>query len=362
MGPTRTVLVGYGVGGSAFHAPVVAAVEGLELAAVVTGNPARQAEVRARYPRAEVLGTTDEMFARAGDFDLVVITVPNRFHVPLATRALAAGLHVVVDKPFAGSAEEGRALAATAVRYERLLGVYQNRRFDGDFRTVRRLVAEGRLGEVHRFESRFERWRPQVRTAGWKEQADPAALGGILYDLGTHLIDQAVALFGRPTHVYAELDTRRDGALVDDDSFVALTHVGGERSHLWMSAAAADLGPRFRVLGSTASYLKFGMDPQEDLLRTGTGAGAGTGTGAGVEVGTPGWGTEPAAAWGVLGTPGDTVPVATEPGAYQDYYAAMARAIRGEGAPPVPIEDAVTVLETIEAAQRSSADGVTVAM
>ncbi|MGW1994150.1 Gfo/Idh/MocA family oxidoreductase [Embleya sp. NPDC001921] len=350
MGPTRTVLVGYGVGGSAFHAPVIEATEGLELAAVVTGNPERRSAARERHPQAEVIGTTDEMFARAGDFDLVVITVPNRFHVPLAERALEAGLHVVVDKPFAGTAAEGRALAATAARCERVLGVYQNRRFDGDFRTVRRLVEEGRLGEVYRFESRFERWRPQVRASGWKEQADPAALGGILYDLGTHLIDQAVTLFGRPTHVYAELPARRSGALVDDDSFVALTHAGGVRSHLWMSATAADLGPRFRVLGAKASYVKFGMDPQEELLR------------AGAEVKTPGWGTEPPTAWGRLGTPGDTVPVETEPGAYQDYYAAFARAVRGEGAPPVAIEEAVAVLETIEAARRSSADGVTVAL
>ncbi|MYS82449.1 Gfo/Idh/MocA family oxidoreductase [Embleya scabrispora] len=350
MGPTRTVLVGYGVGGSAFHAPVIEAVDELELVAVVTGNPERGAQVRKRHPQAEVIGTTDEMFARAGDFDLVVITVPNRFHVPLATRALEAGLHVVVDKPFAGTAAEGRELVLTATRRHRGLGVYQNRRFDGDFRTVRRLVEEGRLGEVYRFESRFERWRPQVRTSGWKEQADPAALGGILYDLGTHLIDQAVALFGRPTRVYAELDTRRPGALVDDDSFVALTHASGVRSHLWMSATAADLGPRFRVLGSKASYVKFGMDPQEELLRSGA------------DVGTPGWGTEPPAAWGVLGTPGDTVPVETEPGAYQDYYAAFARAVRGEGAPPVSFDEALTVLETIEAAQRSSADGVTVTL
>ncbi|MFE3200928.1 Gfo/Idh/MocA family oxidoreductase [Embleya sp. NPDC059237] len=351
MGPIRTVLVGYGVGGSAFHAPVLAAVEGLELAAVVTGNPARQDEVRARYPRAEVIGTTDEMFARAGDFDLVVITVPNRFHAPLATRALEAGLHVVVDKPFAGTFAEGQALCETAVRCERRLGVYQNRRFDGDFRTVRRLVEEGRLGDVYRFESRFERWRPQVRTSGWKEQADPAALGGILYDLGTHLIDQAVSLFGRPTHVYAELDTRRDGAVVDDDSFVALTHEGGVRSHLWMSAAAADLGPRFRVLGSKASYVKFGMDPQEELLRGGSAA-----------VGTPGWGTEPESAWGRLGTPGDTVPVETEPGAYQDYYAMFAATVREESGPPVPLSEALTVIEVIEAAQRSSADGATVVL
>jgi predicted dehydrogenase len=327
---------------------VVEAVDGLELVAVVTANAERQAAARARYPGTEVIATTDEMFAREGDFDLVVITVPNRFHVPLATRALEAGLHVVVDKPFAGTAAQGRALAALAAERGLVLGVYQNRRFDGDFRTVRRLVEDGRLGDVYRFESRFERWRPEVRTSVWKEQADPAALGGILYDLGTHLIDQAVALFGRPTHVYAELATRRAGAVVDDDGFVALTHPGGVRSQLWTSAIAADLGPRFRVLGSTASYVKFGMDPQEELLRSGA------------RVGTPGWGTEEPDAWGVLGTPGKTEPVPTEPGAYQDYYAAIVRAVRGEGPPPVPIDDAVTVLETIEAARRSSADGVTV--
>lgn len=350
MGPIRTVLVGYGVGGAAFHAPVLEAVDGIELAAVVTGNPQRRADVRERHPGAEVIGTTDEVFARADEFDLVVITVPNRFHVPLATRALEAGLHVVVDKPFAGSAAQGRALAATADKAGRVLGVYQNRRFDGDYRTVRRLIADGRLGRVYRFESRFERWRPEVRVGGWKEQPEPEALGGLLYDLGTHLIDQAVALFGRPTHVYAELDRRRPGALVDDDTFVALTHEGGVRSHVWTSAAAADLGPRFRVLGSAASYVKYGMDPQEDALR------------AGARVDTPGWGTETPDAWGVLGTPGESVPVETEPGAYQDYYAAIVRAVRGEGPVPVAIDEAIAVLETIEAAGRSCADGVSVAM
>ena len=350
MGPVRTVLVGYGVGGAAFHAPFLAAVDGIEPVAVVTGNPERQAEVRERHPGAEVIATTDEVFARAGEFDLVVITVPNRFHVPLATRALEAGLHVVVDKPFAGTAAQGRALAAVADKAERVLGVYQNRRFDGDFRTVRRLVDEGRLGQVYRFESRFERWRPHVRVGGWKEQPEPEAFNGLLYDLGTHLIDQAVALFGPPTHVYAELDRRRPGALVDDDAFVALTHADGVRSHLWMSAVAADLGPRFRVLGSTAAYVKYGMDPQEEALR------------AGARVDVPGWGTEPTDAWGRLGTPGETVPVETEPGAYQDYYAAIVRAVRGEGPAPVEIDEAVTVLATIEAALRSSADGVTVTM
>ncbi|UGQ09739.1 Gfo/Idh/MocA family oxidoreductase [Yinghuangia sp. ASG 101] len=349
--PLRTALIGYGLGGAAFHAPFLAALPEYELSAVVTGNPERAAAVRARYgDDVEVIPAATELFARGDAFDVAVVTVPNRFHAAFAREALDAGLHVVVDKPFAGTAHEGRSLAALAEAHGRTLCVYQNRRWDGDFRTLRGLIAYGRLGAVHRFESRFERWRPEPVRDAWKEDADPAALGGILYDLGSHLVDQAVALFGRPRLVYAELDRGRPGVVVDDDSFVALTHAGGVRSHLWMSATAADLGPRLRVLGGKAAYVKYGMDVQEAALR------------AGGVPGSPGWGTEPADAWGRVGTPGDEEAVPTLPGAYQDFYRAFAAALRGEGPVPVPVAESVTVLEVIEAAQRSSRDGVAVAL
>lgn len=349
--PLRAALIGYGLGGAAFHAPFLAALPEFELAAVVTGNPERASAVRERYgDGVEIVAAATELFDRSEEFDLAVVTVPNRFHAPFAREALEAGLDVVVDKPFAGSAAEGRELAALAEARGRTLCVFQNRRWDGDFRTVRHLVDAGELGDVLRFESRFERWRPQPALGGWKEDADPAALGGILFDLGSHLVDQAVALFGRPERVYAELDLSRPGVAVDDDSFVALTHAGGVRSHLWMSATAADIGPRFRVLGSKAAYVKYGMDVQEAALR------------AGAVPDGPDWGEEAAEAWGKVGTPDDARPLHTVPGAYQEFYRAVAATLRGGAPSPVPLAESIAVLEVIEAARQSSRDGVVVAL
>jgi len=334
----RVVLLGYGTGGSIFHAPLITSVPGMVLTAVVTGNPERQAAVRQRYPGVAVLPDPASVFDDPSRCDLVVITTPNRTHVPLATRALEAGLPVVIDKPVAAASEQARRLAEIGPA----VFPYHNRRWDGDFRTLQRLMAEGALGGIRRFESRFERWRPQVKES-WKESADPADAGNIVYDLGTHLIDQAVCLFGPPTHVYAELDTRRAGAAAADDAFLALTHENGTRSHLWMSATAADLGPRFRVLGDRASYVTHGMDVQEEALR------------AGRTPREPGWGQMPPETYGFLGVPGRSRPVRTDPGAWQEFYAGVVDALEHGGPPPVPIEDAVVGLEVIEAALRSAA-------
>jgi predicted dehydrogenase len=326
----RVALIGYGTGGAVFHAPLISAAAELELAAVVTADPDRQASVRSRYPWAAVLSDPAQVWADS--YDLAVITTPNARHVPLARAALDAGIPVVVDKPVAPTAAEARSLAGGP-----LVVPFHNRRWDGDFRTVARLSAEDTLGRVLRFESRFTRWRPQVKP-GWKETADPAAAGGVLYDLGSHLVDQAITLFGPPLDVYAELDVRRPGAVAADDAFVALTHSGGVRSHLWMSALSADLGPRFRVLGDQAAYTTYGLDVQEEQLRDGTGPG------------DQGYGVTPPEAYGMLGTPGKARPHRTEPGRYQDFYPQVAAAIRGTAPPPVTLDDAVTGLEVIETA------------
>jgi predicted dehydrogenase len=178
-----------------------------------------------------------------------VVAAPNRAHVPLARTAIDLGKAVVVDKPLALTAAEGRALVDAARARGVLLTVFQNRRWDGDLLTVRRLLTEGALGDVYRFESRFERWRPTPKP-GWRESGAPEEGGGVLVDLGSHLVDQAASCSGPVSQVYAELDRRRPGVQVDDDAFVALTHASGVRSHLWMSAVAAQLGPRLRVLGA----------------------------------------------------------------------------------------------------------------
>lgn len=349
----RTGLIGYGLAGSVFHAPLIAATEGLTLDTVVTGNPDRQEQARAEHAGVRVAATPDELFERAGDLDLVVIASPNNTHVPLATTALKAGLPVVVDKPIAGTAGEARDLAALADKCGLILSVFQNRRWDNDFLTVRRLIDDGELGDVWRFESRYERWRPRLK-GGWRESGDPAQVGGLLYDLGSHVVDQALVLFGPATRVYAESDDRRPGAETDDDTFVALTHASGVRSHLYVSATAAQLGPRFRVLGSRAGYVKYGLDPQEQALRDGLRPG-------------PDWGREPESAWGRLGSgespaTGGGTPVRTLPGDYPAYYAALARALRGDGSNPVTALEAAAALDVLEAARRSARDGAAVTL
>jgi predicted dehydrogenase len=346
-------LVGYGLAGSVFHAPLIAATEGLVLDTVVTSNPERQQQARAEFPDVRTVATPDELFDRAGDLDLVVIASPNKTHVPLATTALEAGLPVVVDKPVAGTAAEARELAALADERGLLLSVFQNRRWDNDFLTLRKLLAEGDLGDVWRFESRFERWRPQPK-GGWRESGDPAEIGGLLYDLGSHVVDQALVLFGPAVSVYAESDIRRPGAETDDDTFIAITHAGGVRSHLYASATTAQLGPRFRVLGSQAGYVKYGLDPQEAALREGRRPGT-----------AAEWGREPEDLWGRVGSgesplTGGGRPEPTLPGDYPAYYAAVARALTDGGTNPVTALEAAAALDVLEAARRSAHDGVTV--
>ncbi|MBB5935170.1 Gfo/Idh/MocA family oxidoreductase [Streptomyces zagrosensis] len=353
-GPLRVGLIGYGLAGSVFHAPLVASTAGLDLHTVVTARPERQREARDAYPELRTVASTDELIAQADDLDLVVIASPNRTHVPLARAALEAGLSVVVDKPLAATAAEAQELTALAEERELLLSAFQNRRWDNDFLTLTRLVGEGVLGDVQRFESRYERWRPRPK-GGWRESGDPAEIGGLLYDLGSHLVDQALTLFGPVTSVYAESDVRRPGAEADDDTFLALTHATGVRSHLWASATTAQLGPRFRVLGSTAGYVKYGLDPQEAALREGRRPGQGSTE----------WGVEAESAWGRIGSGesplsggGEAVP--TEPGNYPAFYAAIERALRSGGPPPVTGAQAAATLAVLEAARRSAAESRTV--
>lgn len=343
--PFRVGLIGFGLAGSAFHAPLIATTPGLRLDAVVTANPDRRAQLHREHPDTRPLDTPEQLLAEADSLDLVVIASPNRTHVPLARAALSAGLATVVDKPLAATAAEARGLCELAEQTGTLLTVFQNRRWDGDFLTARRLVTDGVLGRVHRFESRFERFRPKPK-AGWRELADPAEVGGTLYDLGSHLVDQALTLFGPVESVYAEIDIRRDGAVVDDDAFLALTHASGVRSHLWTSALAPLGGPRLRVLGDAAGYVKYGMDPQEDALRAGRRPGDGT----------P-WGTEDPSAHGTLGTDDRSAPAPTLPGDYPAYYAGIAAALATGTPPPVDPRDAVATLTVLEAAHGSAATG-----
>jgi scyllo-inositol 2-dehydrogenase (NADP+) len=341
--PLRTAIIGYGLGGRVFHAPFIAADPAYTLAAIVTGDPGRAAEATERYGQGVVVSDTEALFARADEFDLVIVTTPNDTHADLAHRALDAGLHVVVDKPFALTAAEALEIVAHAERAGKAVTVYQNRRFDGDFRTLQALLERGELGEVRQFESAFEFFRPE-RGTKWKDRVTPAEGGGILYDLGPHLIDQAVRLFG-PVDlehgVHAELDVRRAGGEADDDSFVTLHHLSGVRSRLWFSAVAPANRPRFRVVGSEAVFVSHGLDPQERQI------------GAGLALDDPAYGLDPEGQSAEVQTPDGAVrAVPLERGGHASFYRVLAGALAGEGELPVSPAEAEHVLRVIEEAHR----------
>jgi predicted dehydrogenase len=335
----RVALVGYGLAGSVFHAPFISTTPGLELSVVVTGDNERRQQALRAHPGVTVVGTADEVWERAGELDLAVIATPNSSHVPLGLAALEAGLGVVVDKPLALNAAEGGRLVDAAAERGLMLTAFQNRRWDGDFLTLRRLLDANELGRVHRFESRFERWRPDLG-GGWRERVPPEEGGGLLLDLGSHLVDQAVQLFGPVRGLHAEVDARREGAVADDDVFLALEHESGVHSHLWASVLAAAPGPRFRVLGDRAAYVKDGLDAQEEHLR------------AGRSPNDPDWGEEPRERWGRLIVGEEQREVQTEPGSYGSFYAGVARSLRDGAPPPVDPRDAVRVLELLDDARR----------
>ncbi len=335
----RVAIVGYGLAGRVFHAPLVAAEPDMQVAAIVTSDPERRAAARREHPDARLLERAECLWESPGEIDLVVVAAPNRAHVPLAQAAIDAGVAVVVDKPFAPSAAQARALVSAAEAAGVMLSVFQNRRWDGDFLTVRRLLAEGAVGAPVRFESRFDRWRPAVDAGRWRERPGIEEAGGLLADLGSHLIDQAIVLFGPPVSIHAELDRRRPGAEVDDEVFVSLTHAGGVRSHIGASALAATRGPRMRLTGLSGTYETYGLDGQEDALAAG---------------GRPGgddWGCAAPASWGRLSDGESTRQVPTERGDYPAFYAGVARCLRGDGPVPVDPTEAVTVLEVIDAAR-----------
>ncbi len=345
----RVALVGFGLGGACFHGPLIVATPGMQLTTVVTSNEARASQARRDYPAVHVAATAEWLWDHAADHDLAVITTPNRAHATLAMAALSVGLPVVIDKPFARTAMEARQVVQTA-RERRLPAIpYHNRRWDSDYLTLRRLMNEGVLGRILRFESRLERWRPEFK-GGWRESGAVEEAGGLLYDLGSHLIDQALTLFGPVREVYAELDRRRAGAETEDDVFLALTHANGVRSHLWTSVLAAHCGPRLRVLGERAAFVKEHADRQEAALRS-----------ANRSVG-PNWGEEPSECWGVLTDGVHEESVRSEPGAYQRFYEELAKMLRGEAPPPVEPDDAVAGLEIMEAARRSVAERRSVAL
>jgi predicted dehydrogenase len=333
-GPVRIGLAGYGLGGRYFHAPLLASAANCELVGVVTTSPERRRQVAEELAR-PAFASLEEL-AGAGA-EAVAISTPAATHVTLTQQALRLGLAVACDKPFAPNADSARETVLLAEQLGVPLTVYQNRRWDSDFLTLRELLDKGPLGALTRFESRFERFKP--------EPGPPAAGGGTLLDFGSHLADQALVLAGPVRGVYAEMHYRSDADGLDDDVFVALTHEGGVRSHLWGSWRQGAPGPRFRATGTAGSYVIADVDGQEARLRSGASPAS-----AGER-----WGVEPPERWGHLLRGDIAEPVPSARGAWNLFYPAFAAAIRGGGPVPVDPWDAVATAAVLDAA-RTSAD------
>ncbi len=333
----RVGLVGYGLAGSVFHAPLIASAGGLSLAAIVTSQSGK---VKRDYPTVEVAPTFESLLER-NDIELIVVATPNVTHHDFARRALEAGKHVVVDKPFVIHAAQADDLIELAKSQRRVLSVFQNRRWDNDFLTIRSLLKSELLGDITTYEAHYDRFRPAVNDR-WREQPLPGS--GTLYDLGAHLIDQALFLFGTPETVWADVRPQRQGAQVDDYFHMALGY-SQRRVILHAGSLVRETPPRFQLHGSKGSFLKYGLDPQEDQLK------------AGLRPGDAGWGRDEAALYGdVTLDVGDLEvkgKVTTLDGCYQAYYQGMVEAIT-EGKPaPVAPEDARNTIRIIECALQS---------
>jgi scyllo-inositol 2-dehydrogenase (NADP+) len=334
-------LIGFGLAGRSFHAPVIRAIPGLRLAAILQRKGSEAAET---YPDVRIVRTLEELLA-IPDIRLIVIASPNETHYPFARQSLAAGKDIVVDKPFTTTLAEAVDLVEFAKQCGRLLTVYQNRRYDGDFSAIRELVAGGALGRIVRFETNYDRFRPHLRANAWREQSVPGA--GILFDIGPHLIDHALLLFGRPEAITADIRVERDGALADDAFDIVFHYPRGMRAVLRSSILAVAQRPRFVLLGTHGAFFKQTFDPQENSLRRGH-----------LPKDAP-WGAEPEENWGVLTiaeTSGATTQrrIPSHTGDYRDYYANVRDALLGKTTPAVTSQQALDVMRALELARESS--------
>ena len=341
-------LIGYGMAGRVFHAPVITAIPSLKLTQVVQRHGT---EARARYPWVEIVPTVEALLANPA-LDLVVVATPSASHFELARAALQAGKHVVVDKPFTLTANEAQQLLELGQRQQRIISAFQNRRWDGDFLTVQQILRQGCLGRLVEYESHFDRFRNTFSAErAWREQAGPGS--GILFDLGSHLLDQAHVLFGLPQRLTADIRSQRDPNQADD-AFELILHYDGLKVTLKAGLLVREPGPRFALHGTEGSFVKYGLDPQEQALKQGR------------SPQEPGWGTESERAWGTLNTQIGGLhvrgQVETLPGSYCAYYENVYQAITGQAELMVTPEQARTTIRLIELARQSHAEHRSVAV
>ncbi len=337
--PLNVALVGHGYAGRVFHAPLIQATDGLRLHSIVSGNP----ETARQRPGIRVVAEPQQVIDDS-DIDALVIATPNHSHAPLARQGLLAGKHVLVDKPFATSSTEARLIADVARSVGKVVSVFQNRRWDADFLTVKRLLEDNTLGRISEFHSHMDRFRPQVRDR-WRESDVPGA--GLWFDLGPHLLDQAVQLFGAPLAIQADIDRQRDGAR-GDDYFDVTLHYSRRRVRLHAGTLVADPVLRFAVHGDRGSYVKRGLDPQETFLLQGQTPGG------------DGWGVD--TRHGHLtrigaGNLPETVSVTTVSGDYRICYERWRDAILGGSEPPVTMAEAIELMGLLELAVASADSG-----
>jgi len=345
-GPIEVGLVGFGLAGRAFHAPVITRVPGLHLAAIVqrTGEQAAEA-----YPGVRIVRSFEELLT-IPEIRLMVLASPNHTHFDFARRALLAGRDVLVDKPFATSVAEAVELVQLAAAQKRTITVYQNRRYDGDFSAIRKIVADGTLGRIINFETHYDRYRPNLKVGVWREQVGPG--NGIWFDIGPHLVDHAITLFGEPESISADIRIVREQAVADDSFDVVLHYPNKLRATLSSSILAAATRPRFVVQGALGTFIKQSFDPTEVNLRFDRIPPTGP------------WGAEPEENWGVLTAPdGDGFTTQRIPGApvdYRDYYANLRDALLGKAPIAVTTQAALNVMQVLELARESSAKRCTV--
>ena len=332
-------LVGFGLAGKMFHAPFIRLVDGLHLKTIARRSGASDL----RYPDVKFVSSVDELLVDK-TLELIVIASPNDQHYPTAKQCLVAGRHVVVDKPFTTTLKQAEELVAIAKEKNRIVTVFQNRRWDGDFLTLRKLIDDRALGSILLYESHFDRFRPVLHNS-WKQQALPGL--GHLYDLAPHLLDQALVLFGAPEAITADLRKERDDTVVDD-AFDITFHYRRMRALLRASSQTHAPGPKLWVNGAQAAYTKYGLDPQEDAMK------------AGGDPSSPGWGREAEDDWGTLTTAHEAKKVPTIPGNYRGFYENVRDAILGKQQIGVTAEDALNVMRAIELAAESNAKRCTV--
>jgi predicted dehydrogenase len=330
----RIGIIGYGIAGRIFHAPLIRLTGDAEIAGIVTRDPDRRAQAAADNPGARCFDRVEDLL-HSDSIDLAVVACSTAEHSRVARTCIDAGIPVVVDKPLAVDSSDAQNLVEAAATARVPLTVFQNRRWDSDLLTLRRLIEAGELGDVLRFESRFERWRPALTAGKWREEMPPAKGGGVLLDLGSHLVDQALTLFGPVRSVYAEVEFRRGGG-GDDDTFLALEHDHRIFSHLWCSSVAGSSGPRLRVLGTQGAFVVEDPDQQEAALREGRSPDQAKTPNGRIFRGT------------------EVRHVQATPGSWTDFYPAVFASLRGDGPMPVDPRDAVSTLRVLDAALKSA--------